>query len=53
MSIFREYDVRGIVGTDLTMEMAEAIGKAFGTTAQTRGCRTVAVGRCRGTSRRA
>ena len=45
MSIFREYDVRGIVGTDLTMEVAESIGKAFGTAAQRRGCRTVAVGR--------
>src|SRR5688572_17881846 len=31
MSIFREYDIRGVYGTALTEEIAEAIGKAFGT----------------------
>lgn len=30
MSIFREYDIRGIVGKDLTLDLAEEIGKAFG-----------------------
>ncbi len=45
MSIFREYDVRGVVGKDLTVEMAESIGRAYGTVARQRGCRTVAVGR--------
>lgn len=30
--IFREYDVRGIAGKELTEEVALAIGKAFGTT---------------------
>lgn len=29
-SIFREYDIRGIVGDTLTAEIAEAIGRAFG-----------------------
>ncbi len=45
MSIFREYDVRGVVGEDLTDAVAESIGRAFGTMAHRRGCRTVAVGR--------
>lgn len=45
MSIFREYDVRGIVGRDLTLDVAESIGRAYGTMARQRGCRTVALGR--------
>ena len=45
MSIFREYDVRGIVGKDLTADVAESIGRAYGTMARQRGCRTVALGR--------
>ena len=45
MSIFREYDVRGIVGKDLTLDVAESIGRAYGTMARQRGCRTVALGR--------
>ncbi len=28
--IFRQYDIRGIVGTDLDAEVAEAVGRAFG-----------------------
>jgi phosphomannomutase / phosphoglucomutase len=28
--IFREYDIRGIVGVDLSPEVAEAIGRAYG-----------------------
>nr|NIR45898.1 phosphomannomutase/phosphoglucomutase [Gemmatimonadota bacterium]NIS02564.1 phosphomannomutase/phosphoglucomutase [Gemmatimonadota bacterium]NIT68440.1 phosphomannomutase/phosphoglucomutase [Gemmatimonadota bacterium]NIU51892.1 phosphomannomutase/phosphoglucomutase [Gemmatimonadota bacterium]NIV24995.1 phosphomannomutase/phosphoglucomutase [Gemmatimonadota bacterium] len=28
--IFREYDIRGIVGEDLTPEIARAVGRAFG-----------------------
>jgi len=28
--IFREYDIRGIVGDDLTPEVAEAVGRAYG-----------------------
>lgn len=45
MSMFREYDVRGIVGKDLTPDLAESIGRAYGTVARQRGCRTVALGR--------
>ncbi len=45
MSIFREYDIRGVVGQDLTVDVAESIGRAYGTVAHQRGCRTVAVGR--------
>jgi phosphomannomutase / phosphoglucomutase len=45
MSIFREYDIRGIVGKDLTVEIAESIGRAYATLALGRGCKTVAVGR--------
>lgn len=29
--IFREYDIRGIVGDDLTEEITELVGRAFGT----------------------
>lgn len=29
--IFRQYDIRGVVGRDLTPELAESIGRAFGT----------------------
>ena len=29
MSIFREYDIRGIAGRDLTTEVAEPIGRAY------------------------
>ena len=43
--MFREYDVRGIVGKDLTPGVAESIGRAYGTMARQRGCRTVALGR--------
>ncbi len=45
MSLFREYDVRGIVGQDLTAGVAHSIGRAYGTMARQRGCRTVALGR--------
>ena len=33
-SIFREYDIRGIVGSQLTPEFAEHLGRAFGTAAR-------------------
>ncbi len=46
--IFREYDVRGTVGTDLTPATVEAIGRGFATYALGKGVRTVTVGRdCR------
>ncbi|TFZ05991.1 phosphomannomutase/phosphoglucomutase [Ramlibacter henchirensis] len=44
-SIFKAYDIRGIVPTTLTEEVAEALGRAFGTTARAEGENTVAVGR--------
>lgn len=30
-NIFREYDVRGIYGSELTLRDAELIGRAYGT----------------------
>ena len=44
-SIFKAYDIRGIVPSAVTEHTAEGIGKAFGTIALTQGERTVAVGR--------
>ena len=49
--IFREYDIRGIAGKDLTENDAESIGKAYGTLLQKQGKKLVSVGRdCRITS---
>jgi phosphomannomutase/phosphoglucomutase len=46
--IFREYDVRGVVGKDLTAETVRLLGRGFGTYAWRRGVRSVALGRdCR------
>ncbi len=42
--IFRQYDIRGIVGEDLTAESMYLIGKGFGTYLQERGKTSVAVG---------
>ena len=44
-SIFKAYDVRGIVPATLTEEVAQALGRAFGTIARRQGEQTVAVGR--------
>jgi phosphomannomutase/phosphoglucomutase len=46
-SIFRQYDVRGIVGRELTPELARAVGRAFASVAWKRLGRapTIAVGR--------
>ena len=44
-TIFKAYDIRGIVPATLTQELAEALGRAFGTTALAQGEKTVAVGR--------
>ena len=44
-SIFKAYDIRGIVPSTVTEEVAEGIGKAFGTIALAQGERAVAVGR--------
>ncbi|HEX6041248.1 phosphomannomutase/phosphoglucomutase [Longimicrobium sp.] len=34
--IFRQYDIRGVVGTDVNAEVAEGIGRAFGSLARRR-----------------
>ena len=44
-SIFKAYDIRGVVPSTVTDEVAEALGKAFGTTALALGETRVAVGR--------
>ncbi|MCR4409532.1 MAG: phosphomannomutase/phosphoglucomutase [Candidatus Saccharicenans sp.] len=46
--IFREYDIRGVVGEDLTPELATVIGRAVASKVQKAGKKEVAVGRdCR------
>ncbi len=44
-SVFKAYDIRGVVPTALNEDVAEALGKAFGTAALAAGETTVAVGR--------
>ncbi|HKX43088.1 MAG TPA: phosphomannomutase/phosphoglucomutase [Burkholderiaceae bacterium] len=44
-SSFKAYDIRGIVGRDITETFAEHLGRAFGTEARKLGERAVAVGR--------
>ncbi len=46
-TIFREYDVRGVIGRELTAQLAEHLGRAFATTAWERHGRApvIAVGR--------
>ncbi|MES2936616.1 MAG: phosphomannomutase/phosphoglucomutase [Pseudomonadota bacterium] len=44
-TIFKAYDVRGIVPSTLNEEIAQALGRAFGTRALAEGETTVAVGR--------
>ncbi len=44
-SIFKAYDIRGVVPSTLTEDVAEALGRAFGTTALQQGEQVVAVGR--------
>jgi phosphomannomutase len=49
--IFREYDIRGIAGRDLTPESVEQIGRGIGTVMQRAGKRRITVGRdCRPSS---
>ncbi|MCJ7580174.1 MAG: phosphomannomutase, partial [Candidatus Aminicenantes bacterium] len=43
--IFRQYDIRGIVGQDLTPETVELLGKGIGTYFRQRDCGEVALGR--------
>jgi len=44
-TIFKAYDIRGIVPATLTEEVAQGLGRAFGTVALSQGETTVAVGR--------
>ncbi|MCU7375574.1 phosphomannomutase/phosphoglucomutase [Paucibacter sp. O1-1] len=44
-SIFKAYDIRGVVGQTLNEELAEHLGRAFGTEAKAVGEKAVAVGR--------
>ena len=49
--IFRGYDLRGLVGEDLSEELAEHLGKAYGTMMKRQGITELVVGRdCRATS---
>ncbi|HZW21083.1 MAG TPA: phosphomannomutase/phosphoglucomutase, partial [Noviherbaspirillum sp.] len=44
-SIFKAYDIRGIVGKTLDIGVARQIGQAFGTAARIKGEQTVIIGR--------
>ncbi len=44
-SLFKAYDIRGVVPTSLNADFARALGRAFGTHAQSQGQQVVAVGR--------
>jgi phosphomannomutase/phosphoglucomutase len=44
-SIFRAYDIRGVVGETLTPAVARALGRAVGSEARDRGLREMVVGR--------
>ncbi len=44
-SVFKAYDIRGIVGTTIDTAFAEQLGRAFGSAALAAGERAVAVGR--------
>ncbi|WP_374404080.1 phosphomannomutase/phosphoglucomutase [Niveibacterium sp.] len=44
-SIFKAYDIRGIVGKTLTAELVAQIGRAIGSEARARGQSTIVVGR--------
>jgi phosphomannomutase/phosphoglucomutase len=51
--IFREYDIRGLVDKDLTLEVVELLGKGLGTIVRRQGGRSIVVGRdCRESSTR-
>lgn len=45
MALFREYDLRGIVGDELTDPIAEQVGRAYCTYVKDRGVKTITVGR--------
>ena len=46
-SIFKAYDIRGIVPSTINEDVARGLGRAFGTVAMAEGETTVAVGRDR------
>src|SRR4051812_44364413 len=51
--IFREYDIRGLVDKDLTVDVVEKLGLGLGTVVRRKGGTTVVVGRdCRESSTR-
>ncbi|HLL53285.1 MAG TPA: phosphomannomutase/phosphoglucomutase [Myxococcaceae bacterium] len=51
--IFREYDIRGLVDKDLTIEVVELLGKGLGTVVRRKGGTSIVVGRdCRESSTR-
>jgi phosphomannomutase/phosphoglucomutase len=45
MALYREYDIRGIVGQELTEAVAEQIGLGMATIGRERGAKTMSVGR--------
>jgi phosphomannomutase / phosphoglucomutase len=45
MGLFREYDLRGIVGQELTESIAEQVGRAYCTYVKNRGVKRISVGR--------
>ena len=45
MGLFREYDLRGIVGQELTESIAEQVGRAYCTYVKERDVKTISVGR--------
>lgn len=45
MALFREYDLRGIVGEELTEEIAEQVGRAYATMVQAQGVARISLGR--------
>ncbi len=44
-NIFREYDIRGVVGRDLTPEAVRALGRGFGTYFHRAGVKRISLGR--------
>lgn len=44
-AIFRAYDIRGVVGRDLTPEIVYDIGRALGTEAIKHGCKSIVIAR--------
>ena len=45
MGLFREYDLRGIIGKELTDSIAEQVGRAYCMYVKERGVKTISVGR--------